>query len=314
MCAGFKTANWLEIYYVQIVKLSYYHAAAQQPEFQQAQPQELAPQAEVPPAEPTELDSVLAELPEHRRAPFVAAFNQMVDNTRHQAAMQYQAATQQAQNTAQQYEQAVAQTLLTAEAAALAPWPELAATPRDQIDAVLAHVARTDPQKHAAIRQHVSAVRALAGQQIQAAQSILQQQQAQQRFAQQEAAERFQRWAAGEDDKIDKLLASETPERRTAIVQEAATILREEGLSDQDIAHMWRNDATFRSATSQKLLMKEARARIAERGIRAARATPIPQVQRPGVSDSATLRQRVPLIQLNRRLSAIEANLKRLGK
>jgi hypothetical protein len=32
------------------------------------------------------------------------------------------------------------------------------------------------------------------------------------------------------------------------------------------------------------------------------------------VSDSTTLRQRVPLIQLNRRLSAIEANLKRLGR
>jgi predicted secreted hydrolase len=32
------------------------------------------------------------------------------------------------------------------------------------------------------------------------------------------------------------------------------------------------------------------------------------------VSDSTTLRQRVPLVQLNRRLSAIEANLKRLGR
>jgi hypothetical protein len=30
--------------------------------------------------------------------------------------------------------------------------------------------------------------------------------------------------------------------------------------------------------------------------------------------ESATLRQRVPLIQLNRRLSAIEANLRRLNK
>jgi hypothetical protein len=31
-------------------------------------------------------------------------------------------------------------------------------------------------------------------------------------------------------------------------------------------------------------------------------------------SDSTTLRQKVPLLQLNRRLSAIEANLKRLGR
>ena len=31
-------------------------------------------------------------------------------------------------------------------------------------------------------------------------------------------------------------------------------------------------------------------------------------------SESTTLRQKVPLLQLNRRLSAIEANLKRLGR
>ena len=31
-------------------------------------------------------------------------------------------------------------------------------------------------------------------------------------------------------------------------------------------------------------------------------------------SDSTTLRQKVPLLQLNRRLSALEANLKRLGR
>jgi hypothetical protein len=58
----------------------------EQPAQPTEQPQpELAPQAEVPPAEPTELDRMLSELPEHRRGPFVAAFNEMVTRAQHQA-------------------------------------------------------------------------------------------------------------------------------------------------------------------------------------------------------------------------------------
>ena len=58
---------------------------------------------------------------------------------------------------------------------------------------------------------------------------------------------------------MDKLLAAETPEHRFAIQQEAAAILREDGMTDQQIQHMWQNDPTFRSATAQKMLMREAK-------------------------------------------------------
>jgi hypothetical protein len=81
------------------------------PEFQQAQPQELAPQAEVPPAEPNELDRMLAELPEHRRAPFVAAFNGMVTRAQYQASTEYQQVLQQAQGAVQQLAQTTQQTI-----------------------------------------------------------------------------------------------------------------------------------------------------------------------------------------------------------
>jgi hypothetical protein len=50
-------------------------------------------------------------------------------------------------------------------------------------------------------------------------------------------------------------------------------------MTDQQIQHMWQNDPTFRSATAQKMLMREAKARIAERGVRAARVKPVAHVQ-----------------------------------
>ena len=265
-------------------------AQPQQPEFEQTQPQqpELQPQLETAPAEVSELDRMLAELPEHRRAPFVAAFNEMVSRAQYQAQTSYQEAVQQAQATANQFQQAAVQAIQVGEAVARQPFPELHNVPDAELPAVLGHIARTNPQRHAQILGHVAQVKQALGQQLHAAQVIHHQQtQAQlqqQAAARQEAAARFQQWAAREDDKVDKLLATETPERRTAIQQEAAAILREEGLTDQQIGNLWNSDATFRSATSQKLLMKEAKARIAERGVRAARVTPVAHVQRPEVA------------------------------
>ena len=257
--------------------------AARQPDLQ--------PQPEAAPAEPTELDRLLAPLPPEQRPHFVAAFNEMVSRAQYQAQTSYQEAVQQAQATANQFQQAAVQAIQVGEAVARQPFPELHNVPDAELPAVLGHIARTNPQRHAQILGHVAQVKQALGQQLHAAQVIQHQQtQAQlqhQAAAQQQAAERFQQWAAREDDKIDKLLATETPERRSAIMQEAAAILREDGMTDQQIQHMWQNDQTFRSATAQKMLMREAKARIAERGVRAARVTPVAQVQRPGVSEPA---------------------------
>jgi hypothetical protein len=252
------------------------------------QPPELAPQAEAPPAEVTELDRMLAELPEHRRAPFVHAFNEMVTRAQHQASTEYQQAVQQAQAVAAQYQQAAAETIRVAESVARAPFAELHSVPNDQLPAVMAHIQRTQPDRFAAIQNHVAAVRNMVGAQLTAAQHVQLQNQAaaheQQQQRQRQVAESFQQYAAAEDAKVDKLLAMETPEHRIAIQQEAASILRADGMTDAQIGFMWQNDFTFRSATAQKMLLREAKARLAARGVRAARATPVAHVQRPGTA------------------------------
>jgi hypothetical protein len=256
---------------------------------EQPQPQQpdWQPQAEHAPAEPTELDRLLEVLPADRRAPFVESYNQLVGQHQHEAAAAYQAATQQAQATAQQYQAAVEHSVFAIEAMALAPFPELAATPRDQIQSVLGHIARTNPQRYSQIQQHVGAVKELAGRQIQQAQALLQHQAEQQQKAQQVQRDAFEYVAAGQDAIVDKLLAQETPAMRAEITLEAWKLLTEDGWSEESLRHEWQTNLLFRSATAQKLILKEAKARIAARNVRAQRQNPIPQVQRPGASEEA---------------------------
>ncbi len=119
----------------------------------------------------------------------------------------------------------------------------------------LRHIARTDPENM--LRSwHVRRLRKALGQQLHAAQYTAPTEAgaATTAAAAQQGPQQFQQWAAREDEKVDKLLASETPERRTAIQQEAAAILREDGIDRPANPNIWNNDPTFRSATSQKLL------------------------------------------------------------
>ena len=67
------------------------------------------PQPEYAPATPTELDNLLETLPAERRAPFIEAYNQQLQQGRAQAEAQYNQVISQAQNYAQQFENGVAQ-------------------------------------------------------------------------------------------------------------------------------------------------------------------------------------------------------------
>jgi hypothetical protein len=130
------------------------------------------PQPESAPETPKELDQLLTGVGPEQKQRIIHDLGQ------------YAGALQaQAQSVVQQYQQGVVETLLTAEAAALAPYPELHGVPRDQIQAVLAHIGRTDPAKHAQITQHVARVKDLVGKQLIAAQTLQQHQQAMQQEA-----------------------------------------------------------------------------------------------------------------------------------
>ena len=84
-------------------------------------------------------------------------------------------------------EAGIAQTLAVAEAAAAAPFPELAAAPPEQRQAILAHIGRTNPQRFQEIKAHIAQVKELAGNQIAEAQRIHQYQEAQKQQQQEQA-------------------------------------------------------------------------------------------------------------------------------
>jgi hypothetical protein len=66
---------------------------------------------------------------------------------------------------------------------------------------------------------------------------------------------------------------------------EALKILTEDGMTQETLAHEWNTNILLRSVTAQKMIIREAKARIAARNTRAARQNPVPQVFKPGASE-----------------------------
>jgi hypothetical protein len=217
----------------------------------------------------------------------VQSYNEPLQRTQYEAQQHYAAAQAQYTQVLQQSQAALEQSLFAAEALALVPFPDLAATPRDQIQSVLAHIARTNPQRYAQIQQHVGAVKELAGRQIQQAQALLAHQNQQQQAERQRHWEAFDKMAAIHDAAADQMLAKETPAMQAEIKLEALKLLTEDGMTEETLRHEWNTNLLLRSATAQKMIIREAKARIAARNTRAARRNPVPQVVKLGASEEA---------------------------
>ncbi len=186
---------------------------------------------------------------------------------------------QQVEAVKHQYAQAATQTLLQGEALLLSQAPELADVPRDQRLLALQMLEKQNPQRGAQIR----AIDREIGRHLEQQGRIVQ---AAQQEQQQRQAQAFAQWAKGQDAAYEKTAAGQTAAERADIAAEVMNILHEDGVTDAQAAFMWNNDPTFRSALSQKTLLREARARIAARSVRRQKIVPIPHVQRPGVSES----------------------------
>jgi hypothetical protein len=261
--------------------------AGQEPTEQQPQPElQLQPEA-TPSAELTpELDRLLEALPVERRAPFLQTYNDMVQQAQYAAQTEHQQAVQQLAGVGQRFENGIAQAVLTAEAAALAPFPELHGVPRDQIDAVMAHIGRTNPQRHQQIRQHVAAIKELAGSQIQAAQTLHQLQVQTQQQQEQKYRQDFKAWADAQDQALEKTSwANETPENRNAIAREIVEHYKQYGVSKQDLIDNYNKNPAMRHAATQSLIADGIRYRQAQKAAQRAQVRPVPQVQKPGAAN-----------------------------
>ena len=233
------------------------------------------PQPESAPEAPKELDQLLMGVAPEQKQRIIHDLGQ------------YAGALQaQAQSVVQQYQQGVVETLLTAEAAALAPYPELHNVPRDQIQAILAHIGRTDPAKHAQITQHVARVKDLVGKQLIAAQTLQQHQQAMQQEALKQKQEALRQFGEHQDALLEKTTAwaNEPAANRTKIANSIIEHYAQYGITKEQVLDAYNTNPGMRHAATQELLADGIRYRMARAAVGRAAARPVPQVQRPGVT------------------------------
>jgi hypothetical protein len=268
-----------------------------QPQFQQAAPEVQATEYA---AEPDELDRLLNSVPdENTRRHIKQGLIQEYSRQQVQIEQARQAAVAHAEQARAAYEQQTASAILTAEAAALAPFPELQGIPREQVQAVLAHIARTNPNRHAEIRHHVANVKELAANQLQAAQFLHQQQvqaQNQQVQAQEQqraqVAQQFRQYA----DYHDSRVAAVPPEVGHEVVAMAA----EHGISKQQLLDLYETNPVIRHSAFQSMMADAAKFRLAQRATQKAQVRPVPSVQKPGVSDPSQREERSEYSSLER--------------
>lgn len=169
-----------------------------------------------------------------------------------------------------------AQTNAELAAAAILARPELAGVHPSQIPGALQALATANPQAAQQIQQ-----------QLNRAQTLVQQAAEARSVQQQRAAMLFQQAAQQHDDEFDRLSAAsgETPEQRNEVSRHATQMLRDSGMSDQEILWNWNNNPLLRSVAGQQVLADAARYRMLKAGIpNKVAPKPIPQVARPGSS------------------------------
>jgi hypothetical protein len=201
-----------------------------------------------------------------------------------QQVSQYQ---QQAEQARQTYEQAVLQNANVTLANISARYPELRNVGLDQWPTVLQTLQTSNPQRFQQISQELQGTRENL---TQAAQVMARQQQdyqAQLRQSATRAVENFNRFGADADASFDEFAKREgiSGAHLKEIRSEALTMLRESGMTDQQIAEAWNSDFRFRSFPAQQTMMWAALYRMGRRGL-AQKVAPkvVPPVQRPGVS------------------------------
>ena len=257
-------------------------AQPQTPDQTQPQAPEIQPEYAT---EPDALDNLLNSVPDENTRRYVKQ-GLVEAYSKQQAEIEQarQAAVAHANAAAAALEQRTVETLLVAEQAALAPFPELANVRREDMQVGLNHIRQTNPQRFEEIDRHVARVKGLAANQLQAAQLLHQQQQQASHAQQAYAAQQFREYAELHDSKT---LVDETPETRKAIESALIEGAEREGIDKETLVQIWNSNPVARHSYFQNLIADGVKWRLAKSNIPQHVARPVARVQRPGVSEPA---------------------------
>jgi hypothetical protein len=99
----------------------------------------------------------------------------------------------------------------------------------------------------------------------------------------QSVKQQWQEFSRAADDQFETYVRTQLPDGQTdELKKEAQAMLRDYGLTDQEITWQWNNNPSFRSFPAQKMMMDAARWRMSQKSIESKKFRPVPTVQRPG--------------------------------
>jgi hypothetical protein len=203
-----------------------------------------------------------------------------------------------AEKARQSYREGLAAAMQIAQTSFLGQFPEFSSMHPDHVPAALEKMSREDPAKFARIQAAVTASEGLLARQ------------AHENQRQAEASQQsFQKFASGEDARLETMLKDEPTSVRHAVATEILDVAKENGIEPAELNRLFHTEPVMRNAVFQRMMYDAAKYRLMMKAKDAVAARPVPPVLRPGVATAATERGRTDLRSLNARLSS-SGNLK----
>jgi hypothetical protein len=202
------------------------------------------------------------------------------------AAAQETIATQttQAAQAKAQYESAIRDSATVVLAGIAARHPELQGQPVQNWPVIIRTLQQSAPQRASQIFSELEATQTVLTEAAKVQEGQQKEQEARVHQYATQMQERFNRAAADADASFDAFRKEQgiSDARAREIRSEALAMLRDYGLSDEQIAREYNSNWAWRSPIGQRVLMEAALYRMSKRALTKAAAKPIPPVQRPG--------------------------------
>lgn len=198
-----------------------------------------------------------------------------------------------ADNARQSYREGLASALQLAQASFLGQFPEFSGMAPDHMPAALEKMSREDAARFARVQAAVT-----ASDQLRAQHACEQQQRAELE------RKNFERFAQGEDARLEAMLKDEPQAVQKAVATEIMAAAKESGIEPAELNRLFHTEPLMRNATFQRMMYDAAKYRLIMKAKDTAAARPIPPVLRPGVAGASAERERADIRTLNARLSS----------
>ena len=198
-----------------------------------------------------------------------------------------------AEKTRQSYLNGLAAATQIAQVSFLSQFPELAATPPENLPGALDLLSRQDPAKYARVKALISST-----------EQMFAQQREESRRQTETARQNFQNYAGSEDARFETMLQGESKATQHAVMSEIFASARASGIEGAELTRLFHSEPLMRNAVFQRMMYDAGKYRLVMKSKDAVAAKPVPPVQRPGMARTPAEREQADLRSLNAKLSS----------